>query len=441
MTFLDAAHAAAAHVRAWPRDAVVRIVAHNDPDGVTAAAVTARWLAREKRKFHITFTWRRDAEFFESLERDPEDPLLLVDLGADGLGMLGQVADRGLVVDHHPPGDHEADRGWAHLNPWHEGLDGAQDACAATTALALAVAADEANWDLAPIALAGAVGDRQHEPEFTAWNAEVAKTAQGAGHVRPVMELAVDDDPLEDLLRWPPPILRTAAVDLTPQKLRLPARARPSELADEERQRLVSAIAVRTLANGGGPDEVRALLRPTFEADQLGGASLGAAAARLEAATRLGEAGVGLAWLLGDSEAAKELGALEERYHAKMHETFERIEQGAEDMGAYRVCRIDDVGILGAASSVAIGRVIPDDKPFLLEAESEGNIVVSARATPALVEDGIDLGRSLADAAEAAGGMGGGHAVAAGARVPAKNHDTFSKTMQSLLEGVAQETS
>ena len=50
---------------------------------------------------------------------------------------------------------------------------------------------------------------------------------------------------------------------------------------------------------------------------------------------------------------------------------------------------------------------------------------MSARATPSLVDDGVDLSVVMREASQAVGGDGGGHTVAAGATVPKGEERAF----------------
>lgn len=50
--------------------------------------------------------------------------------------------------------------------------------------------------------------------------------------------------------------------------------------------------------------------------------------------------------------------------------------------------------------------------------EDSGKIKLSARGTKKLVEQGLNLGKILAESCAAVGGVGGGHNIAAGATIP-----------------------
>ena len=55
--------------------------------------------------------------------------------------------------------------------------------------------------------------------------------------------------------------------------------------------------------------------------------------------------------------------------------------------------------------------------PAIGLAPRDGELIVSSRATPELIERGLNLAEVMSHAAGKCGGMGGGHAIAAGASV------------------------
>jgi len=50
-----------------------------------------------------------------------------------------------------------------------------------------------------------------------------------------------------------------------------------------------------------------------------------------------------------------------------------------------------------------------------------------------MVENGINLGEAMRNAAQAIGGEGGGHPVAAGASIPKGKEEEFLKLLDELL--------
>jgi RecJ-like exonuclease len=71
--------------------------------------------------------------------------------------------------------------------------------------------------------------------------------------------------------------------------------------------------------------------------------------------------------------------------------------------------------------------------PILAFAEDEDGIKVSARGTPGLVRQGLDLSVVMGEAAPAVGGEGGGHDVAAGATIPAGSEAAFVEHADGVI--------
>jgi RecJ-like exonuclease len=80
--------------------------------------------------------------------------------------------------------------------------------------------------------------------------------------------------------------------------------------------------------------------------------------------------------------------------------------------------------------------LIATDRPIVGIADvGADELKVSVRSTPGLAMQGIDVGRALARAAEAVGGDGGGHDVAAAARIPRERMDEFIIKLDQTLSG------
>jgi RecJ-like exonuclease len=111
-----------------------------------------------------------------------------------------------------------------------------------------------------------------------------------------------------------------------------------------------------------------------------------------------------------------------------------------KDLGNFRYiyCK-DEVNpsLLGEAVSLLIESGIVDmDKPLLGIADTTSDMVkISARGTPKLAMEGTNIGRALEAAVDQVGGFGGGHDVAAAARVPKERMDEFLAKLNHILAG------
>jgi RecJ-like exonuclease len=73
-------------------------------------------------------------------------------------------------------------------------------------------------------------------------------------------------------------------------------------------------------------------------------------------------------------------------------------------------------------------------RPILAFAQNvEGDLKVSARGTQDLVRSGLDLAHALSLSAQAVGGVGGGHNVAAGATIPLQAKQEFLEMMDRIV--------
>jgi len=60
-------------------------------------------------------------------------------------------------------------------------------------------------------------------------------------------------------------------------------------------------------------------------------------------------------------------------------------------------------------------------------------VKVSARGTPSLTRQGLDLSAVMTEASRAVGGDGGGHDVAAGATIPRGEEEAFVEYVDDLV--------
>lgn len=94
---------------------------------------------------------------------------------------------------------------------------------------------------------------------------------------------------------------------------------------------------------------------------------------------------------------------------------------------------IVDEKLLGPVISILTSSPEFKDKVVVGSTESRGDsLKISSRVGD---EHGgtIDLGLIMREAAESVGGVGGGHAMAAGAKIPSSKGDSFSKAVSERV--------
>src|SRR3989454_1094356 len=172
----------------------VRIFCHYDPDGTTSATILVRALMRRGKRIHATMAHALDRTSAARLRDESNELLIVSDMGSGQLDLLEGLPYPVIVLDHHKPmRDSET---VAHVNPHFFGVDGAREMCGATTTWLFALVLDERNWDLAGVAMAGAIGDKQAVGGFVGVNAALFGEAEDRKVVVPERRLALRDLPL-----------------------------------------------------------------------------------------------------------------------------------------------------------------------------------------------------------------------------------------------------
>ena len=141
----------------------------------------------------------------------------------------------------------------------------------------------------------------------------------------------------------------------------------------------------------------------------------------------------------------KEAEDLMSEYRKKISHFIEIINEDSEHLREYSNLivfdgrnLVDDT-IIGTVVSIAIStrRFIEKNKPLVGMANSDdGTVKISSRGTPALIANGLDLGTALREAVEAIGSQaeGGGHNIAAGARIPQGTEQLLIENLNDALE-------
>lgn len=454
----------------------VLLASHIDADGLTSAAVAASALERAEIPFETTFAKQLDSEALEEIAASEFETVLFTDFGSGQLDSIAEYEKRGdfapVICDHHQPAESDTE---FHCNPLLEGLNGATELSGAGTAYVLARAlegreaqrASDAserspradNRDLAALAVVGAVGDMQaSDGELIGANESIVAEGCEAGVLDTGTDLALygtQTRPLPKLLEYTSDIgipgisndsngvLRFLdGLDLDPREggeWRCWA-----DLDREEKRTVVNALVRRAVASGVPASKIDGLVGTTYTlAREKPGTELRDASefsTLLNATARYERADVGLAVCLGDRDGAlDEARSLLKNHRRNLSEGLRWVK--ASGVTVEEHLQWFDAGdripatIVGIAAGMALGAEgIGPDKPIVAFAEKDADHAkVSTRGTHALVRRGLDLSAVVRIAANAVGGDGGGHDVAAGATIPTGEKADFIARADRLV--------
>ena len=167
----------------------VRVISHNDADGITSAGLICTALRRANIPFHATLVSRLDQQVIDSVE----PPVVFCDMGSGKPHLISKIEGEVFVFDHHTPvGDIDC----VHVNPHLAGVDGAFEMSGSGTVYTVVREMGD-NVDLAGLALVGALGDRQM---MVGANRTILEEAAASGVVDVASGLKMDDGPLVEVL-------------------------------------------------------------------------------------------------------------------------------------------------------------------------------------------------------------------------------------------------
>lgn len=441
----------------------ILIVTHLDADGLASGSIMFSSLTRKGANAVLRTVPDLDAKTIHQLESQRYDFYIFTDLASTLIAELGAAFDgRYLVIDHHQLPDEDM-RNPAVVNAWAFGFDGGRDACSSTMAYFFAYALDPSNKDLSPLAVVGAVADRQDGGQgrsLTGLNRSAMTDAQSAGllalskdlmftgrETRPIHEsVALTSTPyLKGLTGSKDAVL----VALHDSGLRLKDGGTwrtISSLSDEERLKLTEVIASVLGPSDGATDAIAMLIGEVytlqFEDSFTPLRDAREYATLLNACGRMGVPGTGISVCLGDrSDALKSAVRTLSDYRSGISKSLDSLAgdpSRLEKRGTLVVARCEgivDEKLLGPVISIITSSPVLRDKVVVgLSSSRDSELKVSSRVGDSF-EGTVNLGLLMKEAAEAVGGVGGGHTMAAGARIPVSAAEAFLKEVAERVHG------
>ena len=163
------------------KDSVIRLISHNDADGISAAAVIANALVEEDVQFHTTLIPRLKEDIVNQLRSEKYDLFIFSDMGSSFVKEFNSYKHDVIIADHHQINDVESESNVVHINPHLFEIDGSKDLCGAGSAYLAVRELDKKH--LAYYALIGAFGDMQGQSGFTGVNKLILDDALESGNL------------------------------------------------------------------------------------------------------------------------------------------------------------------------------------------------------------------------------------------------------------------
>jgi RecJ-like exonuclease len=444
---------------------LIHVASHLDADGLAAAGIIGKALSRLQARFRIRIERWVDGKIASNIAADKPDLIIFSDFGSGNLDVLNNhFADHNVVILDHHQTDKDADPSFVHVNPHLHRIDGSRDLSGAGVTYLVAKALDNANIDLAPVAVVGALGDLQDKyasRTLGGANEIIVKDAEATGSLQTETDLLFfgrETRPIHKALACTTvpfipdisgqedrSVAFLASIGITPKKGDKWRALR--DLSEEEKKKLCSALAdhlaSKGLSGNVALDLVGRVYTLTREEPWTPLRDAREFSVLLNATGRMSKASLGVAICMGDRGAALEEAdkVLAEyrrtitKYLNWLTEKPDRIEELSNIYVVHGQGVIDDK-MIGTVSSVLSTNLPKPEKPLIAYSAVQGEDFAkfSARTLDPVVKKGLNLGEILKVAAEKYEGRGGGHNIAAGAQVPIANIDAFIQLVNKLVE-------
>lgn len=401
----------------------MRVISHNDADGITSAGLVCNALKRAGIPFHATLVNRLDESVVESIV----GPVVFCDMGSGKPDLIARIKGDVFVLDHHKPVGTLA---CMHLNPHDFGIDGAFELSASGTVYTVVRRMGD-NKDLAGLAIAGALGDRQ---AMIGANRSILEEAISAGAVQTMPGLKMSaDGPIDQVFENSvEPLL-----DFTGDPLKigeflegLHVKGNIQSLGRDDLNRLSTALTLKLLMQGSfAADSIigevirlkKEVIENSLEFVQL-----------LNACGNRDLPGLGLTLCLRDRSALDQARKLAAEYRSNILAEIRILREQHKEMKNIRYLMVKDMEAGAVVAGLGI-RYLYADMP-LITLNHKGDVVkVSSRGNKLLISRGLDLSVALRKAAASVGGVGGGHTIASGASIPPGSEEKFLSCLDQIV--------
>lgn len=401
----------------------MRVISHNDADGITSAGLVCNALKRAGIPFHATLVNRLDESVVESIV----GPVVFCDMGSGKPDLIARIKGDVFVLDHHKPVGTLA---CMHLNPHDFGIDGAFELSASGTVYTVVRRMGD-NTDLAGLAIAGALGDRQ---AMIGANRSILEEAISAGAVQTMPGLKMSaDGPIDQVFENSVEPLLDFTGD--PKKIReffegLHIKGTIQSLGRDDLNRLSTALTLKLLMQGSfAADSIigevirlkKEVVENSLEFVQL-----------LNACGNRDLPGLGLTLCLRDRSVLDQARKLVAEYRSNILAEIGLLREQHKEMKNIRYLMVKDMEAGAVVAGLGI-RYLYADMP-LVTLNHKGDVVkVSSRGNKLLISRGLDLSVALRKAAASVGGVGGGHTIASGASIQPGSEEKFLSCLDQIV--------
>jgi RecJ-like exonuclease len=418
---------------------IIRIISHNDADGISAAGVIAKAIKEEDGQFHVSLIPRLKIDTIKELHNEQYELFVFCDMGSAYIDEINRLKKDVIVADHHQPSKTKEEEHVTHVNPHLFEIDGSKDLSGSGSSYLCVKPMNKKH--LAILALVGAFGDMQYNNGFTGINEIILKDAIDSGKLEVFKHLKIvskDQEPLFKSLAYtlnPPLTGLTGDLEASQEfleKMGVSYGIKFNDLEDEEKDILKDELVKIN------PEICSDLFYVAQESPAI--RSLEDFSSILDACGKNKKTGLGFSIAIGERDNALDAAITQlNTYRNHLMKGFQWIRrEGAVEKEDIQYLYSEDnklKTIIGTLAGVGLSiDLFNPKKPVIGLSRFQKDIKISGRTTREMVKKGVDLGKALDATSRSFGGQGGGHDIAAGAMIPYDSKDNFLNLVDDMIK-------
>ena len=430
---------AAKIVKSYPKSTRIRVISHYDADGITAAGIIGNALYREGYNFHITLMRNPFNKGIERLLNEKNDLIIFSDMGSAQLEYLEKFDCKVIILDHHQLITEKIKDGIIQINANACNYDGNYEACGATLSYSFAVALNRKNEDLSSLALAGAIGDKQHIGGLKGLNKNILENALEKKLIEKRTGIKLYGDSIFNALFFTidPFYLGLSGnkqeISNLLKKLDIKDQSKIEDIEKKSMIKLQSYLLFKLIKNGCEKKILDILIRERYYSKSLD-CELERFSDLLDSCGKNGHRGIALSLCFFNDSVLQEALKVENEYRQKVLSYLLSLsEKGIIEKEGFRYFYSDDTSLGGVVAGIAVNYILDDKKPLFSVARKEDELHISCRGNQKLVENGLDLGAAMKEVTKNIGGFGGGHKIAAGGTFSIDKEEEFLDKINKIL--------
>lgn len=431
------------------------VIFHHDADGSASGAIAIKALEREGKKVFSICLKQLYKENIPQIKELGEN-YLFVDFGSGQLDYLTEAfGENYFVLDHHQPimVDGVMPECKWQVNPLLFGINGGTEISGSGVTFFFALALNEKNFDLSVLGIVGALGDMQdanHSCALIGMNRKILEIGKEHRLIEVKKDLRLYgriSRPLVSFLMFSSsPVLPGLTANEENVKAFLTGLDIPlkdpytekwlayNDLSFEQQRELTSSLLVLLLENDTPEWKIAELIGEVYTFTKENSSSPlcdgKEFATMLNACSRNKHSEIALSVCKGDRNSGySQAVALMDEHRENLRRGIEFIKQkGIEERSSFYFFDAGstiDESIVGVIAGMLYGSIISETKPIIALARNlDGTTKASGRGTSELVRRGLNIGGALKEISQTIEGVeGGGHRIAAGAKIPSEKLD------------------